>query len=181
MKITINTEVLQKEGLSLNDFLVLLIGYYDVNYRETLDNLKDKGVIQPSLFNKMSMVLSNNTRDYVASILVKCDEKVMECGIDFMHLARKLQAIYPQGNKPGTSYSWTGDTETIALKLRILVSKYDFAFTEGMAINATKEYVSLFGEDKKKMLLLKNFLLRTNTGNHEMESMFMTILENNNR
>lgn len=179
MKITINTEVLQKEGLSLDDFLVLLIGCYYVNYKEVLDRLIDKGIVQPDVFNKMSMVMSNKTRDYMARILTESDSRVIDSGIDFDELARKLQAIYPQGNKPGTTYSWTDKTETIAQKLRTLMVKHDFSFTEEEAIRATKEYVGSFEEDSKRMLILKNFLLRTNVINQEIESMFMTIIENN--
>lgn len=177
MKITINTEVLQREGLSLGDFLVLLIGFYEANYKESLDKLVDKGVIQPNVFNRMSMVLSNNTKDYIAKLLTECDDKAIDSRIDFTSLAKKLQAIYPNGNKPGTSYSWIDNTDLIAQKLRTLVVKYNFTFTEEEALAATKEYVSSF-DNQEKMQLLKYFILKTKS-NQEIDSMFMTIIENN--
>ena len=36
MKITIDTDVLHKENFSFGDFLVLLIGYYDISYQKKL-------------------------------------------------------------------------------------------------------------------------------------------------
>lgn len=59
MKITINTEVLKERHLSFGDFLVLLIGYYDLSYKETLQKLIRDGTVQPNVFNKDEMVLSD--------------------------------------------------------------------------------------------------------------------------
>lgn len=179
MKITINTEVLQKEGLSLGEFLTLLIGYYGENYTECFDRLIRKKLVLPNLFKKMSMVLSNNTKDYISKLLIESDDKVSSSNIDFTALAKKLQEIYPEGTKPGTTYSWRNNTDIIVQKLITLISKCNFTFTEQEAIQATKEYISSFKEDNTKMLLLKNFILTTNTNSHELNSMFMTIIENN--
>ena len=179
MRITIDTEVLQKEHLSLGDFLVLLMGYKDIDYKESLDSLINKGVIQPNLFNRMSVVLSDNTREYVSKILLDSDSKVMESTIDFENLAIQLQSIYPTGNKPGTSYNWRGKLKEIELKLKALVAVHGFDFTESEAIQATKEYVSSFDGDRTKMQLLKYFILRTDGKNGEISSQFMSIIENN--
>lgn len=179
MKITINTEVLQKEGFTLGDFLVLLIGYYEVNYKETMDNLISKGVIQPNLFNRMSMVLSDNTKNYISKLLTECNDKIVNSSIDFTSLAKSLQELYPAGMKMGTTYLWRNNTDLIAQKLKTLVAKHNFTFTEEEAIKATKEYVSSFKEDKQRMMLLKNFILRTNNKEQLIDSMFMTIIENN--
>ena len=130
MKITINTDVLKREHLSFGDFLVLLIGYYDLSYKEIQEKLIRDGTVQPNVFNKDAMVLSNNTKDLVAKILMESDNKILSCGLDFNTLAARLQEIYPSGNKSGTSYSWRDSNETIAQKLRTLVAKYGFFFTE---------------------------------------------------
>ena len=177
MKLTIDTEVLQREKLSIGDFLVMLIGYYDQSYRECLDKLIRDGTVQPNLFKTDEMVLSDNTKNLIARILTESDSKAQSCGIDFLSLAVKLQSIYPKGNKPGTTYSWRDKTEVIAQKLRLLVVKYNFMFTEDEAIKATKDYVDSF-KDYDKMQLLKYFTLKTD-GQNEMNSMFMTIIENN--
>lgn len=178
MKITIDTEVLQSNNLTFGEFLVMLMGYYDTTYKDNFDKLIEKGIINRNLFDKDAMVLSNNTRNLVTSILLKSDNRVKESAIDFTELAKKLQDIFPQGCRSGTTYSWRDKTETIAQKLRALVVVHHFSFTGKEAIKATKEYVDSFGEDKEKMQLLKYFILRTHN-DKDIDSMFMTIIENN--
>lgn len=178
MKFTVNTDVLQHEHLTMSEFLVLLIEYYSVNYKECLDRLITNKLVSTNVFNPNEIVLSNNTKDLVTSILVSSDDKITNSNIDYTALAKKLQALYPKGNKSGTSYSWTGLTFLIAHKLRTLVVEYNFSFTEQEALRATEEYVKSFSDDKSHMQLLKYFILKTSKDN-DMESMFMTIIENN--
>lgn len=179
MRITIDTEVLQSEHLSLGEFLVLLMGYKEINYKESLDSLIDKGVVEPNIFNRMSVVLSNNTKEFVSKVLLDSDAKVMGSKVNFETLAKELQEIFPKGNKSGTSYYWRGWTKEIEQKLKTLVAVHDFTFTESEAIKATKEYVDSFEEDRSKMPLLKYFILRTDGKNGEISSQFMSIIENN--
>jgi len=65
MKITIDTEILQRNNLSPGEFLVMLFGYCDVKYKENFDKLVEKNLISKNLFDQDSMVLSNNTRDLI--------------------------------------------------------------------------------------------------------------------
>ena len=166
----------------MGDFLVMLIGYYGINYKETLDKLIRDGTLEKNVFNPYDMVLSNNTKNLVAGILLESNEKANSLGIDFEALAEKLQGIYPDGMKPGTSYYWRGDIKTVAMKLRALVVRHGFIFTEEEAIKATKEYVDSFkGKDTKQMSLLATFILKTKrqSDGRDVDSMFMTIIENN--
>ena len=162
-------------------FLTLLLGYYDVDIGSEQLSLKEKNLASPNLFKEGNIVLSNNTKNLIAKILTESDEKVISSNIDFNDLAIKLQELYPHGIKPGTTHRWRSDTETIAQKLRAIVVKYNFTFTEEEAIRATREYVSSF-KDVTKMQLLRNFLLLTidkGNGQKEMQSTFMSIIENN--
>jgi hypothetical protein len=182
MKLTINTDVLSKENITLGEFLVMLMGYYKVNYKECFDKLVDTGIIQPNLFKELDIVLSEKSKSLIQRLLVESDDKIVNCGInDFESLARALQMIYPHGNKPGTTYSWRGEIEEIAHKLRALIVEHNFRFTEKEAIDAVKEYVNSF-KDFKYMHLLKFFILKTysnEVGHKEIDSLFMTIIENN--
>lgn len=183
MKITIDTEVLKREHLTIGEFLVMLIEYYDVKYKDVLDKLVKKDIVYRNVFDKYDMVLSDNTKNLIAKTLLESDDRANSLGIDYEALAKKLQDIYPSGVKPGTTYYWRGDTSMIAQRLRALVVKYDFTFTEEEAIRATKEYVSTFKDNElKQMSLLGFFILRTkktDDGDREIDSMFMTIIENN--
>lgn len=181
MQITINTDVLYEEHLSLGEFLIMLMGFHEINYEESLHSLLSKGIVQPNVFHKMSVVLSNNTKNLVARILTKSNGKVAHSSINFTALAQKLQALYPSGIKPGTTYPWQGSTEEVAQKLRSLVAVCNFSFSEEEAVKAAQEYVGSFSDDTQHMQLLKYFILKTGDGNKQdnINSLFMTIIENN--
>lgn len=134
MNITIDTEVLQSKGISLGEFLVLLMSFNDISYTKCLDSLVSKGIVQPDVFNPLSAVLSNNTKDFIPFLLMLSDSNVQNSHIDFLILAHKLQSIYPAHKKPGTTYDWRGKAFDIAQKLMTLVAKYSFTFTEEEAI-----------------------------------------------
>lgn len=182
MKITIDTDVLRKEHLTLQQFLVLLIAYRNIDYKKTLDDLIASGLVQKDLFDSYSVVLSDNIRNDIARILVDCDKNVTGSDIDFMGIAAKMRDMYPKGNKPGTTHAWRDSVAEIANKLKTLVSKYNFRFTEEEAIAATREYLDTYKNDNKFMKLLRYFILKTDNdgvGNRRIKSDFMTIIENN--
>lgn len=181
MKLTIDTEVLSQNNLTLGEFLILLLGFYNYNFEKYYNALIDKKTIGRNIFCKTGIIMSDNSKALVQKVLVDSDSRIKECGIDFQNLAKKIQEIYPQGNKAGTTYSWRGTTEEIVQKLKNVIVIHDFLFTEQEAMDATAEYVSSF-EDKKCMSILKNFILKTyeeEDGNFDIKSMFMTIIENN--
>lgn len=178
MKFSIDTAILSKYSLCLREFLALLFPYLGIRYEEAYKNAINKDLAEPDLTSYGELVLSDNTKNLIAKILIESSDKLQQSPVkDFDALVLTLQNIYPQGNKPGTTYSWQGTTEEIAQKLRTLVVLHGFLFTEEEAINATKMYVEQFGGDRSHMKLLKYFLLRTK--NSEIESDFMTIIENN--
>lgn len=181
MKITVNTEILKKHNLSLGEFLIMLIGYFDIDIKNCQDSVIKKHIAEKNLFKDFGIILSNNNKDLIARILMESDDKILNSGIDFEELANQLMEIYPDGIKSGKTYKWRGTVDEIAQKLRILVVMYDFNFTPEEAIDATREYVSSFTHPYQHMHTLKNFLLYTtkdNDGDWEMESIFMTIIEN---
>lgn len=178
MNISIDTKVLQEKHLTMGEFLVMLMGFYNIKYKDCFDKLISKHIISRNLFDKDSMVLSDNTRNLVTNILTMSDKRVVSSGINFNTLAERLQNLYPKGCKSGTTYPWRGDTEEIAQKLRTLMVVHNFSFTEEEAIRATEEYIESYGESNDKMQLLKYFILKTKRDG-EIDSMFMTIIENN--
>lgn len=180
MKITINTDILKKHDLSLGDFLLMLLAYYDIDFNAHSNNLISKNLISKSLFKDNELILSNNTKNKVAEILMESDDKAINYPIDFDNLATKLMECYPNGIKAGKTYLWRGTVNEIAYKLRTLVVKHNFNFTEQQAIEATKEYVASFEPPYQHMHTLKNFIsyVSNKNGQLEFESLFMTIIEN---
>lgn len=162
MTITFTTEVLQKHNIPVLEFLDRLKGWFSDQ-------------ISPPL--SPTEILSDNSKDLVACILIESSSKLQESPVkDFEALAQQLMDIYPAGIKPSTTYPWRATVPEIAQKLRTLVAVHNFIFTEQEAIQATKEYVSQFPDDKTHMRLLKYFLLKTK--DKEISSDFMTIIEN---
>lgn len=182
MKITINTNILKRYHLSLGEFLVMLLGYYDIEISNCHNSIIKKFLAEKNLFKEYGIILSNNSKDLIAKILIESDDKAVNSGIDFESLAKQLMDIYPDGIKPGKTYPWKSTVEKIAQKLRILVVKYNFEFTPDEAIKATKEYVESFNAPYQYMHTLQNFLLyvkKDSQSCYEMESVFMTIIEHN--
>ena len=178
MNITVNTDVLQRHKLSLGEFLVLLMAYHDVDYKECCSRLVETGIASNNLYNPPNIVLSDNSKDLVARIIIDSNEKVIASKIDFTKLANKLIDLYPQGKKPGTTYNWSDSTSAIANKLKTLIAVHGFTYTEEEAIEATKKYISYFDKDKTPMRLLKYFILKTSKDG-TIDSPFMSIIENN--
>lgn len=179
MNFTINTDILARYHLQLDDFLTLLMGYFSLSPYKSYDKLLSSGIINTDYTPEKAIILSDNTKDLIAKILIESSPKLQLSPIkDFEALAQKLMDIYPSGNKPGTTYPWQGSVEEIAQKLRVLIVIHDFIFTEQEAVNATKAYVQTFKEsgDFTHMRLLKYFILKTT--DHEISSDFMTIIEN---
>lgn len=182
MKIPINTNVLSKYNLTLGQYLVLLSSYYNLDYDTIKKELIDKRLAEINLFHDFPPIISDNTKSLIAKIIIESDDKLLSCPIkNFETLAETLQQYYPEGNKTGKTYLWRSTVDVIAQKLRTLVVKHDFIFTEEEAMQAVDEYVSSFKPPYTYMHTLQNFILYTKkeNGKYEMESLFMTIIENN--
>lgn len=181
MNITINTKILQKHHLSLGEFLLMLLGYFDIDIENSLNSVIKKSLAEKNVMKDMGIILSNNNKDLVAQILLESNEKVINSGIDFEGLAIELMNCYPKGNKPGTTYPWRGTIDVITHKLMTLVAVYDFTFTPEEAIQATQDYVSSFKQPDSSMLLLRSFILSTRkiSDDKDITSLFMTYIENN--
>lgn len=178
MRITIDTDVLQRHNLSLGEYLVLLFPYLDYSYEVSKNKLEYNSMVSPDIYNDTFLVISNETKDLITRILTESDPKLKESPVkDFYALATRMMNLYPEGCKQGTSYPWKGTLEEIAQKLMVLVTVHDFIYTEEEAINAVKQYVDSFKDDRTHMKLLKYFLLKTK--DKEIDSDFMTIIENN--
>lgn len=178
MKLSIDSEVLFKYNLSLGEFLAMLFPYLDIRYTTSYGDTVIKKLAEVDLTSPNELILSDNSKCLVSKILIESSDKLLSSPVkDFDALALKLQEIYPQGNKPGTTYPWRASTEEIAQKLRTLVVVHNFLFTESEAITAVKQYVEQFTDNRSHMKLLKYFLLRTKEA--DIESDFMTIIENN--
>lgn len=175
-KVSINKDVLEKNNLSMDEFLVLLLTYNKANIQEVKQSIVEKGLADFSVFDD-ELVISSTTKDLITSITIDSDVKVLSKDKEFRELADKLKELFPKGKKAGTTYMWRDSTAVIARKLKTLVVKYDYQFTEEQAIKATKAYVESFNGDYTYMQLLKYFILKS-LPDGEIKSDFMSYIEN---
>lgn len=175
-QIHIDLDVLDREGISLKEYLILLEGYFDVNHRKVTEKLSEDGDIGYYVNDPNIVILSNNMIEKVKRIMLKSEPSVKESGIDFSKLAIAVQSLYPRGNKPGTTYSFPGKTKDIELRLLLLYEEYG-SFTEEEVIMAVRKYVVEMKDKLDKMVLLRNFIIRQ-TYEGERESLLKSYIEN---
>ena len=181
MKLTVDEYILDKYDLSLNEFLVLYLSANSVNIKSCMESLIQKGLAYKDMFYENSIVVSNNIKDTVSSIIIESDKNIIDKDQQFTDLANKLRELYPSGRKEGTTYMWRGTTAEIAKKLKTLVVKYGYSFTEEQVIKATKEYINSFNGNYKRMRLLKYFILKSEKDaddNINVISELMSFIEN---
>lgn len=178
MNISVSEEVLKKYGLSLNEFLLLYLCSRETDINNVANSLVEKRLADKSLKEEFVVVVSDNIKELIATILVDSAKVVLNKNSDFMELADKMREIFPAGRKPDTTYYWRDSTQLIARKLSTLVTKFDISFTEEEALTATRRYVESFNGDYRFMQLLKYFILKTDKNTGEIKSEFMSLLQN---
>lgn len=177
---TIDPVILQENNLTLDEFLVMLISYKDIDLVSTRNSLVKKGYYLNTL-DENKVVLCNSGRTLVNNILLDSDKRISSSKKEdrYTKLAELLRNLYPSGKKPGTNYLWKDSTPAIAKRLKTLVVKYNFEFTDEQAILATKKYINSFKGDYTYMQLLKYFILKNVKKGDctEIQSEFMAYIE----
>lgn len=178
MNISISEKVLSKYGLSLEEFLLLYLCSREINLTDLAESLINKGLANRDLKDSSSVVVSDNAKDFIASVLISSAKIVLDKHSDFSELANKMRELFPAGRKAGTTYYWRDSIPVIARKLETLVTKFDVEFTEEEALNATRRYIESFNGDYRYMQLLKYFILKTDRSTGEIKSEFLSLIQN---
>ena len=179
MRITIDEAVLQKNNLTLDEFLILYLCAKDIDIKKVVDDVISKKFADKDLKYTSNAVVSNNVKELLSAIIVDSDKKVEDKADWFSKVAKSLINVYPKGKKPGTNYYWTDSPAIIEKKLKTIVSKFGVTFSEEEAIEATKRYVKSFENgDKTLMHLLKYFILKTDKATGDVKSEFLSYLAN---
>ena len=181
MKLTIDQTILEKNNLTLEEFLVLFLSAKEVDIGDISQSLVAKGFADKDLFSSGKLVISDKIKDLISTISIDSDKNVIDKDSEFTELATELREIYPAGRKDGTTYMWRGTTAEVAKKLKTLVVKYGFVINKESVIKATKEYVNSFNGNYRYMQLLKYFILKSvkdADGNVDIKSELMSIIEN---
>ena len=184
MKLTIDQTILDKNNLTLEEFLVLFLSAREVDIGVISQSLVAKGLADKDLFSSGKLVISDKVKDLVSTIPIESDKNVIDKDSEFTELATELREIYPAGRKDGTTYMWRGTTAEVAKKLKTLVVKYGYTINKEDVLKATKEYVNSFNGNYRYMQLLKYFILKSvkdADGNIDIKSELMSLIENSDQ
>lgn len=180
MRLTIDSTVLDKYNITLEEFLLLFLNARTQNIKQHEETLIEKELADRNVVDG-GLILSDNTKELLSSIVIDSDSKVINKDEEFLELAEELRKLYPTGRKEGTTYMWRGTAAEVAKKLKTLVVKYGYSFTKEQAVTATKEYIASFNGNYRYMKLLKYFILKATTDmddNRCVDSMMMSYIEN---
>ena len=103
MRISIDEKILEKYGLGMEEFLVLFLCSRETNIESSIKVLIDKGLVDRDLYNNISAVVSDNTKELIASIIIDSDKNVIDKDEEFEELAKEMQKIFPEGRKSGST------------------------------------------------------------------------------
>ena len=78
MKLTIDQTILDKNGLTLEEFLVLYLGAKDVDIESVSQSLVAKGFADKDLFSSGKLVISDKVKDLISTISIDSDKNVID-------------------------------------------------------------------------------------------------------
>lgn len=183
MKYIIDTEILEREGIGLDEALYLLSVYKKkpINFN-TIQKAKVENKILKFENSRDPVKITPKGQSYIESILAKSKIHVSSDNLErYRTLADKMREVYPKGLKPGTNYQWRDSTAIIADRLMKLVAKYNIEFTDEEAVDATKRYIASFNGNYKYMQILKYFISKQKPvegTSAEQNSQFLSFLQN---
>lgn len=185
MKYTIDEDVCNKHGISIEGLLYLLT--LVLKKPITQDTIKEVWNLGAIIVNKtengkiLSASLDKAGENLVTEILDDSTITNSATSIDrFIILAEKLIQLYPKGKKPGTAYMWRDSKVVIAKRLKSLCDRTKANFTDEQAVNATKRYIESFNGNYTYMQLLKYFISKRAVidGSIEEVSQLLSYIEN---
>lgn len=183
MKYIIDTEILEREGIGLDEALYLLSVYKKkpINFN-TIQKAKVENKILKFENSRDPVKITPKGQSYIESILAKSKIHVSSDNLErYRTLADKMREVYPKGLKPGTNYQWRDSTAIIADRLMKLVAKYNIEFTDEEAVDATKRYIASFNGNYRYMQILKYFISKQKPvegTSAEQNSQFLSFLQN---
>ena len=183
MKYIIDTEILEREGIGLDEALYLLSVYK----KKPIDfNTVQKARVENKILKfenpRDPVNITPKGQSFIESILAKSKIHVSSDNLErYRTLADKMREVYPKGLKPGTNYQWRDSTAIIADRLMKLVAKYNIEFTDEEAVDATKRYIASFNGNYRYMQILKYFISKQKPvegAPAEQNSQFLSFLQN---
>ena len=97
MKLTIDQTILDKNNLTIEEFLVLFLSAREVDIGVISQSLVAKGLADKDLFSSGKLVISDKVKDLISTISIDSDKNVIDKDSEVTELATELREIYPAG------------------------------------------------------------------------------------
>lgn len=176
MKITIDSKVVEQNGLTMAHFFLLLFAN-EVNKDPSYKEVKDYAMFLADNNLIFSMIMpTDEGKDFIENVFYQSQKNVEER--DFETLICELQDLWPAGYKEG-KYRWKSNKTDIKRKLEKFFRVYGNSYTNEQIIEAAKMYVKKFDDtgDRKYQKILKYFIMREVSDIGESGSDLATNLE----
>lgn len=176
MVIKFEDKVIKSQKLTLNQFLILLNLSLDFTPSiEDFEFLRKRNLIL--LDNSNGEKISNRGKEILREIAI-LSELDKNAKRDVSELVTKMQALFPEGKKAGTTQYWRGNVPDITKKLRNFFRDYG-DHPDEVIIAATEKYVKSFEDTHNTyMQLLKYFISKESKITGEKVSELMAYIEN---
>ncbi len=163
MKYIIDTEVLEKNNLSLTEFGVLLFyagGGEGIIQSSVCENLWKKGYL---IKDVNSYCFDSFKFEELQTILAEGSNKKSE-NKRAEELAPQIRSLFPEGYKIvligniQKKYPWRDSDRVIANRMKVFFKRYGKKYSNEEILNAVKNYVSSFNGNYSYMRVLKYFI-----------------------
>lgn len=177
MRTVIDIEIIENYGLTLDEFMLIMVVGNKIDFTTAEKTLREKKLIMRSSEPPLNVSLTKKACTLYEDIVMEAS-KMLDNPKKYENLAKKLIDIYPKGWKDGT-YQWVEGPILVARRLQMFELKYG-KYSDEDIVNATQRYVNImFG--KPEMRLLKYFIFKekqTSTGEYESSSDLYGMLTN---
>ena len=185
--VVIDRKVCEDNGLSLSEFLMMLIVNENVAYTEVLRDCIDKGYVTVKFDkdgNRDGYRVTSSAQSTILSVIANSNVNPSEDD-KVKRIARCLKDVYPKGKKDGTQFYWAEGLALIEKRLKLFFKKYPEykQYDTSVFVDAAKRYIESFNGNYSYMKLLKYFIFKekVNAGDVESTSELINYIDNANQ
>lgn len=174
MKFTLDSLVLEKHGVTMQQFSVLLYymsGGTGVLNEALCSELREDGFLKKV---KDGYQFHEGKISNVRTWIAESNNSVSELD-RLTRIAKEMQEAFPEGRRDN-KYYWRDSTKVIAQRLAKFISKYG-DYEDDKFTKAAKDYVSSFNGNYEFMQLLKYFIYKKDSSGEE-NSQLSSYLDN---
>ncbi len=182
MTLSLNKEIIEKNGLTIGECLYLL---GKINKVEPIETIEHSLILKGYIANEYhdghpkGYFVMNDAKHLIAKIIAESEGFNPDEEESLTDLAVCLKKIFPKGSKnPG--YQWSEGIKLIVTRLKLFFKKYG-RYSNEEIIKATQAYVDGFNGNYQYMQTLKYFVFKDvkgESGMVEPQSQLLTFIEN---